>query len=152
MNGKPLILVADDEDLVLDLVCEALTQLDCRVEKLNDGLEVIDVVTLKCPDLVILDCSMPGLSGVSALRQIRASDDRSATPVLMLTGRRAAADEAIALRAGADYYMRKPFEQDELLTIVEFILAKNETRANVEFSAKVPKIVPSASRRSINLT
>jgi len=151
MNDKPLILIADDEELVVALICDALEPLDCTVETLDDGLEVIDMALLKRPDLIILDCSMPGLSGVDALRQIRASDECFATPVLMLTGRRAAADEAIAKRAGANYYMRKPFDQLNLLARVEFILAEAETRARCDFTPKVAKIVPSPSRRSLNL-
>jgi DNA-binding response OmpR family regulator len=151
MDHIPLILVADDEELVVDLVCAALEPLECMVETLDDGLAVIDVVTARRPDLVILDCSMPGLSGVDAVRQIRAADEGFTTPVLMLTGRRAAADEAIAKRAGANYYMRKPFAAADLLARVEFILAETAERAGREFTPKATKVVESPSRRSINL-
>lgn len=151
MTHKPLIMVVDDEELVVELVCAALEPLDCTVETLNDGFAVIDMVTLRRPDLLILDCSMPGLSGVDALRQIRASDDCFMTPVLMLTGRRGAADEAIARRAGANYYMRKPFRQADLLARVEYMLAETEARAESSFVPKPAKIVETASRRSITL-
>lgn len=149
MSRKPLILIADDDELMVDLVCAALEPLDCIVETLDDGLEVIDVVISTRPDLTILDCSMPGLSGVDALRQIRASDECSTTPVLMLTGRRGAADEAIAKRAGANYYMRKPFDQADLLARVEFILDEVEASSARDFTPKPTRIVESASRRSI---
>src|SRR5687768_12950905 len=122
MTQQPSILIADDEELVVALVCAALEPLGCQVATLADGREVIDAVTRTRPDLVILDCSMPGLSGVGALQQIRASDDCFDVPVLMLTGRRGAADEAIAKRAGANHYMRKPFEPADLLARVEYIL------------------------------
>ena len=151
MNGPPLILIADDEQLVIDLACQALEPLDCIIETLADGSEVIDFIAQMRPQLIILDCSMPGLSGVEALWQIRASDDCFDIPVLMLTGRRAASDEAIARRAGANYYMRKPFEPADLLARVEFILAEVETRENCAFTPKETKVVSSASRRSINL-
>ena len=149
MNKTPLILVADDEELIVELVCAALEPLGAMLETLNDGFEVIDVVTSIRPDLIILDCSMPGLSGVDVVRQIRASDDCFMIPILMLTGRRAAADEAIAKRAGANYYMRKPFDPGDLLARVEFILAETEARETYDFTPKVTKIVESASRRSI---
>jgi len=151
MKHKPLIVVADDEELIVDLICVALEPLDCTVETLDDGFAVIDMVTLKRPDLIILDCSMPGLSGVDVLRQIRASDECFMTPVLMLTGRRAAADETIARRAGANSYMRKPFDQVDLLARVEFILSETEARAERDFIPKPMKIIEPASRRSITL-
>lgn len=152
MDEKPLILVADDEELIVELICEALEPLGGTVERLGDGLEVIDLALLKRPDLIILDCSMPGLSGVDALRQLRASDECFSTPVLMLTGRRAAADEAIAKRAGANYYMRKPFEQADLLARVEFILAEVEARARLEFTPKSTIHPGSSLQRNPNLT
>lgn len=151
MNKTPLILVADDEELIVDLVCAALEPLGCMFETLNDGFEVIDVVTSIRPDLIILDCSMPGLSGVDVVRQIRASDDCFMIPILMLTGRRAAADETIAKRAGANYYMRKPFDPVDLLARVEFILDETQAQAKQHFTPKVAKIIESPSRRSINL-
>src|SRR5687767_13115578 len=131
MTNKLSILVADDEELIVALVTQALEPLDAAIESLDDGLEVLDAVARLRPDLLILDCSMPGLSGVEALRQIRASDDCFAIPVLMLTGRRAAADEAIAKRAGANYYMRKPFEPADLLARVEYILEEVEAKKHV---------------------
>lgn len=149
MSGQLLILVADDEPLVVDLICEALEPLGCIIESLSDGLEVIERVLLKRPSLIILDCAMPGLSGVDALRQIRAADECFATPVLMLTGRRSPADRAIAERAGANYYMCKPFSQANLLARVEFILAETEARAESRFTPKVMKIPQSPSRQSI---
>ncbi|MDQ3471825.1 MAG: response regulator [Pseudomonadota bacterium] len=67
------------------------------------------MVETKQPDLVILDCSMPGIGGVDVLRRLRVSGTSFAVPVLMLTARSSWDDEEIALRAGADDYLRKPF-------------------------------------------
>jgi len=120
-----LILIADDDELVVDYVRELLSSRGHVVGALNDGTPVKNVVELKRPDLVILDCSMPGLPGVEALRQIRTSQSCYATPVLMLTGRRSKADEDIAFRAGADDYLRKPFDPDQLIMRVEALLAKH---------------------------
>ena len=117
-----LILIADDDELVVEVVREALTARGHVVGALDDGVRVKAVVELKRPDLVILDCSMPELPGVEALRQIRSSTICYATPVLMLTGRRSKADEEIALRTGADDYLRKPFDPDQLVARVESLL------------------------------
>lgn len=120
-----LILIADDDPLVVDVVRAALETRGHIVGALDDGGPVKAVVELKRPDLVILDCSMPGLPGVEALRRIRTSQIGYATPVLMLTGRRSDADEEIARRAGADDYLRKPFDPDQLIARVERLLALN---------------------------
>ncbi len=79
----------------------------------------------KRPDLVILDCAMPALGGIEALRQIRLLSGQSSTPVLMLTARRSSMDETIAIRAGANDYLRKPFSPTQLLVRVELLLARS---------------------------
>ena len=123
-----LILIADDDELVVELVTEALRPRGHVVGTLDDGLHVIAIVTFKRPALVILDCSMPTVSGIDVLRQIRASTTCFDTPVLMLTGRRSDADEQIALRAGANDYMRKPFDMAKLVTRTESLIMEAECR------------------------
>jgi DNA-binding response OmpR family regulator len=123
-----LILIADDDEIVVGIVREALSARGHVVGALDDGLPVLGVVEFKRPELVILDCSMPELSGIEALRQIRTSRTCFATPVLMLTGRRSAADEEIAVRSGASDYLRKPFDPDQLVSRVEILLARAEGR------------------------
>jgi DNA-binding response OmpR family regulator len=123
-----LILIADDDLLVVDVVREVLGACGYVVGAVDDGMMVKTVVELKRPDLVILDCTMPELSGVEALRQIRRSPIANATPVLMLTARRSDADEDIAVRAGATDYLRKPFDPDELVARVQMILERAEIR------------------------
>jgi DNA-binding response OmpR family regulator len=117
-----LILIADDDELVIDLVRDALSARGHIVGAVDDGTMVITIVELKRPELVILDCAMPELSGVEALRQIRYSHACHLTPVLMLTARRSEADEDIAMRAGANDYLRKPFDPDQLVSRVEMLL------------------------------
>ncbi|HYN45183.1 MAG TPA: response regulator, partial [Allosphingosinicella sp.] len=85
-----------------------------------------DIVEFKRPDLVILDCNMPEIGGIEALRQIRLLRIAYATPVLMLTARRGESDEEIAMRAGASDYLRKPFDPDQLVSRVEDLLRRAE--------------------------
>lgn len=125
-----LILIADDDELVIEIVRDALGALGHIVGALDDGLPVLSVVELKRPALVILDCSMPELGGIEALRQIRLSTSCWDIPVMMLTARRGEADEEIARRSGANDYMRKPFDPDDLACRVESLLAKAEERRN----------------------
>jgi DNA-binding response OmpR family regulator len=123
-----LILIADDDELIVEMVADALRLRGHAVGTLGDGCHVMDVVTFKRPAVVILDCGMPIMSGIDALRQIRASQTCFDTPVLMLTGRRGDADEEIALRAGANEYMRKPFSLAKLVDCVECLILEAEIR------------------------
>jgi DNA-binding response OmpR family regulator len=123
-----LILIVDDDELVLEIVAEALRTAGHTVGTLDDGQHVIDIVHLKRPALVILDCCMPTLSGIEALRQIRVSPSCFDTPVMMLTARQSQADELIAIRAGANSYMRKPFEPSRLVARTDTLLLRAEFR------------------------
>jgi DNA-binding response OmpR family regulator len=136
-----LVVVADDDELIVEMVAEALRSLGHVIGTLVDGSNVVDIVTFKRPALVILDCSMPLLSGIEALRQIRRSAIGFRIPVLMLTARRSAADEQIAMRAGANDYMRKPFDPAELVVRAESLILEGENRSRT-FAAE-----PTAHRR-----
>lgn len=87
-----------------------------------DGKAAVSAITLKVPDLAILDVMMPGTGGVEAVRQIRASERAHSVPILMLSARSKQEDVEIALRAGADDYLTKPFDQDQLLARVDRLL------------------------------
>lgn len=119
-----LILIADDDPLVTDIVRYTLGVRGHVVGTVDNGVDALRVVEGKQPELVILDCSMPGLGGVDVLRRIKVSGRSFATPVLMLTARSGQQDEEIAVRAGADDYLRKPFDPAELTVIVERMLNK----------------------------
>ena len=121
----PFVIIADDDEMVVDIVRAALEARGHVVGVLSDGKPVRSLVELKRPDVVILDCAMAEVSGILALKDIRASEEAYATPVLILTGRRGAADEHIAWAAGADDYLRKPFDPDELVARVEVLIDKH---------------------------
>jgi DNA-binding response OmpR family regulator len=123
-----LILIADDDELVIEVVRAALGARGHIVGAVDDGMQVASIVDFKQPALVILDCNMPELSGIGALRQIRLSRTSFATPVLMLTACCGEADEEIAMRAGASDYLRKPFDPDQLVSRVETLLQRAEMR------------------------
>jgi len=122
------ILVADDDPRVGEVVRAVLSEKGHIVGTVASGEEAVWVVQAKRPDLVILDCSMPGLGGVEALRRIRSSATAFDTPVLMLTARTGARDEEIAMVAGANDYLHKPFDPTELLVVAERLLAKAASR------------------------
>lgn len=121
------IIIADDDPTTIFLVRSLLEQAGHIVGALGDGEGVAQVTARKMPDLLILDCSMPGTTGVEALRAVRAQTGGS-VPVMMLTGRTSRADEAIAYQAGADDYVRKPFDPDQLLVRVDALLGAGQVR------------------------
>lgn len=130
-----LIIIADDDPLVGDIVRYTLSEHGHIVGIVANGVDALRVVETERPDLVILDCSMPGLGGVDLLRQLRVSRTSFDIPILMLTARSSRDDEEIALRAGADDYLRKPFDPAELLAIVDHIMTKAERTRPVAIRA-----------------
>lgn len=122
------IIVADDDEIVRELAKRALVAAGHSVGLVPDGKAALEAIWAKCPDLVVLDCSMPELTGILALRQIRHSKDFFRLPVVMLTARSSKKDENVAMAGGANDYVRKPFDPDELAFRVDEVLAK-EARA-----------------------
>ena len=121
-----LILVADDDELVREIVRNTLAEQGHGVGIVANGEDAVRAFAAKHFDAVVLDCSMPKMSGIEVLRRIRLSPRGSRTPVLMLTARRSSADEEIAARAGANDYLRKPFSPTQVLVRVELLLATSE--------------------------
>lgn len=122
------IIIADDDELVTELVRETFQEYGHTVGAVGDGQAALDAIAVKNPDLVILDCGMPG-NGILALRAIRQSPRYHALPVVMLTARRGEEDVKIALREGATAYVKKPFDPHHLVFRVEEILEAKATSA-----------------------
>lgn len=113
------IIIADDDELFVDIVRGALEARGHAVGALPDGENLRAIVDFKKPDVLILDCSMPGKSGMTALREIRMSRINPSQPVMVVTGRTGSSDEWIAYESGANDYMRKPVDIDRLVAHVE---------------------------------
>jgi two-component system response regulator MprA len=123
MSDQPRILVVDDEPSVQQALTRAFTLERYTVELASDGAAALDALAAEHFDAVVLDVTMPGLSGLDVCRRLRASGDRS--PVLMLTARDAIDDRVAGLDAGADDYLVKPFALRELLARVRALLRRN---------------------------
>jgi DNA-binding response OmpR family regulator len=119
------ILLADDDPFIGDIVRATLSNRGYVVGVVTSGEDALRVAETKRPDLLILDCAMPGIGGVEALRRIRNSTIAFDTPVLMLTARTGRRDEEIGLRAGANDYLGKPFDPTELIVVVDRLLSKS---------------------------
>jgi two-component system response regulator MprA len=116
------ILVVDDEPAVRESLASSLAFEDYEVLTAMDGLEALDELDRARPDLVILDVLMPRLDGLTTCRRLRSRG--KTLPVLMLTARDTVGDRVTGLDAGADDYLVKPFELDELLARVRALLRR----------------------------
>ena len=116
------IILADDDEIVAELVSEALIGAGHAVGWLIDGKSALDLIRRRPPDLVILDCNMPEMSGIQVLREMRQSPKLCDLPVLMLTGRQSESDERIVRFEGANDYIRKPFDPGLLVGRAEALM------------------------------
>lgn len=114
------ILVCDDEPSLRELV-RAVLGGDYAFIEVADGHQALALTRELRPDLVVLDLMLPGLSGIEVLAAIRADDELRSLPVLVVTAWSHAA--ASAIEAGADRFVAKPFEPDELSAAAEELLA-----------------------------
>ncbi len=120
------MLVEDDVSLATGLT-EALRGEGFAINHVGTGNAALHVITAEPPDIVILDLGLPDIDGLEVLRQLRAKN--SDMPVLLLTARDSLGDKIAGLDSGADDYLAKPFEMDELLARLR-ALSRRVTTAN----------------------
>ena len=116
------VLVADDDRAIRESLERALQLEGYTVRTVADGVQALAAVHSDPVDLLILDVMMPGVDGLGVARVLRAENDR--TPILMLTARVETPDRVAGLDAGADDYLAKPFELDELLARLRALLRR----------------------------
>ncbi|WP_425831254.1 response regulator transcription factor [Streptomyces fractus] len=127
-EGEPQrILIVDDEPAVLEALQRSLAFEGYGTEVAVDGADALEKVASYRPDLVVLDIQMPRMDGLTAARRMRATG--STTPILMLTARDTVGDRVTGLDAGADDYLVKPFELDELFARVRALLRRSSYAA-----------------------
>ena len=111
MSGR--VLIADDDRAIRESLARALALEGYDVVQANDGAVALQMVESSQPDVAVLDVMMPNVDGLTVCRVLRAEKNR--VPILMLTARTETADRVAGLDAGADDYLPKPFDLDELL-------------------------------------
>ncbi|MCB5181773.1 response regulator transcription factor [Streptomyces antimicrobicus] len=121
------ILVVDDEPAVREALRRSLVFEGYGVETAVDGLDALEKVAAYAPELIVLDIQMPRMDGLTAARRLRSQG--TVTPVLMLTARDTVGDRVTGLDAGADDYLVKPFELDELFARVRALLRRSSYAA-----------------------
>ncbi|KNB51427.1 response regulator transcription factor [Streptomyces caatingaensis] len=121
------ILVVDDEPAVREALRRSLAFEGYATELAVDGLDAVEKTAAYDPELIVLDVLMPRMDGLTAARRLRASG--VTTPILMLTARDTVGDRVTGLDAGADDYLVKPFELDELLARIRALLRRSSYAA-----------------------
>jgi len=124
------VIYVEDDDLAGELVKDVLSQAGHLVGVICHGTLAFETIAFKKPDLVILDRSLPGMQGIDILKQLRQMPATYLTPILMLTGKRGEALSDEAMAAGADDYLLKPFEPEDLVQRVASALEIKSFAAN----------------------
>jgi DNA-binding response OmpR family regulator len=127
------ILVVDDDPDIRRLVSTILEG-EHKVDTAEDGQRALEALSSGLPDLVVLDVMMPLMDGFMVLKQMRVNGLRESTRVLMLTARTAESDWVRGFKLGADGYLTKPFDPDELIGAVGDLLnmSKEQLRGRRE--------------------
>ena len=123
------VLVVEDEADLADAVARGLRREGYAVDVAYDGDEALDKAAVNAYDVVCLDLNLPGTDGIEVVRRIRADQQRQPPRVLMLTARDRTRDRVIGLDEGADDYLVKPFDFDELTARVRALLRRDAGRS-----------------------
>jgi two-component system response regulator MprA len=125
MQEMPRVLVVEDEPNIADFIRRGLIYKGYEVDVAHSGERALELARDSLPDIVVLDLMLPDIDGVEVCRRLRAADD---VPIIMLTARDAVADKVEGLESGADDYITKPFEFDELLARIKAALRRRSRR------------------------
>ncbi|MES4886433.1 response regulator transcription factor [Streptomyces sp. NPDC096012] len=139
------ILIVDDEPAVREALQRSLAFEGYGTEVAVDGADALEKAAAYEPDLVVLDIQMPRMDGLTAARRIRGTGDT--TPILMLTARDTVGDRVTGLDAGADDYLVKPFELDELFARIRALLRRSSYAVTVSAEAQEDEALTFADLR-----
>lgn len=138
-TDKPSVMVVEDFDDTREMIALELRGEGYEVLEVSDGMEAVAAVKRRCPDLVLLDLSLPGCDGLSAAYRMREVGAMCHVPIVACTAHDAALHRGAALAAGCDDYLTKPLDMGQLKTVVGRLLAersdgvrRNEAEARAE--------------------
>lgn len=128
------VLWADDDPMIRTVMATNLEAEGFDVQTVADGDEAYEAAILICPDVLVLDIMMPGRDGYAVLRALRANPTTASMPVVLLSAKATDAEVWEGWKAGADYYITKPFNPTELTDFIEHLLL-SELDADDSFPA-----------------
>jgi len=123
----PVVLVVDDDEDNIRIVSTILLARGYEVRLARDGRGAVESIRQQRPDLVLLDIMMPGMDGMQVLDTIRADPRTTSLPVILVTAKTADQDLLEGYRAGAQYYVTKPFTSRQLLYAISLVLGAAKT-------------------------
>lgn len=126
-SASARVLIAEDDADIRELLVRKLTLNGFRVAAVCDGLQARKSIAEQRPDIVLLDVTMPGLSGLELVEELRSQPDTEALPVILLTARSQEFDIAEGFAAGATDYVVKPFSPRDVLARVTALLGDPPT-------------------------
>ncbi|MBO8435337.1 MAG: response regulator transcription factor [Tyzzerella sp.] len=127
MSDKIRVMVVDDDKHIAELISLYLMKEGYDTKEVYDGKDALDVFSSYNPNIIILDIMLPGLDGYRVCSEIRKT---SSVPVIMLTAKGETFDKVLGLELGADDYMVKPFDSNELVARVKAVLRRYEPKKN----------------------
>ena len=131
MTILPVVLIADDNPDILELVSLTLERDGYEVLQARNGEEALRLAAEREPHLAVLDLMMPGIDGCEVTRRIRATENGHKLPILILSAFAEDRQTALALEAGADAYMKKPFSPRELLAKAGSMILERRPRSRL---------------------
>jgi EAL domain-containing protein (putative c-di-GMP-specific phosphodiesterase class I)/DNA-binding response OmpR family regulator len=129
MSERPVVLIADDDEDVVALLKTYLRPLECDVIQARDGEEALSVAQTRLPDVVLLDVMMPKRSGWEVCQALKAVQRTAEIAVVLMTGRGDVKDRLTGLQVGADDYLVKPFNRDEVVKRIRALLLRERSPA-----------------------
>ena len=124
MSGRqPLIMIVEDDEETAQLNMRILKRQGYDVMNAYNAAQARSIARESTPDLFVLDIVLPDGDGISLCKELRQDSD---TPVIFLTGKKSTEDKIAGLTGGGDYYLTKPYSIDELIVVVERLLARTE--------------------------
>lgn len=130
--AKPVVLVIEDEEDVIDLVRYNLTRAGFRATVAKDGLSGLKAARCEPPDAIILDLMLPEMPGEQVCRELKSDEATAAIPILMLTAKALPEERVAGLELGADDYLAKPFSPRELVLRLEAVLRRLRAAAKAD--------------------
>ena len=138
MNSQPTVLIADDEPEVLNVVKRFLTRKGYDMVTAANGAEALGKSKVQKPDIILLDINMPEMDGMTVCRKLREDPLTRLTPIVFVSARGKTDDKVSGLNIGADDYITKPFELEELQARIDVLLKRNQNMIAVNPLTRLP--------------
>ena len=133
------ILIAEDNAEIRTLVSSILVEEGHKVGVAQNGQQALDMMLDDAPDVLVLDIMMPQMDGYSVLKELKSSGIKEQMKILILTAKTSESDWVRGYKLGADSYLTKPFDTDELINAIEDLLSSTKEQLRVRREAELDK-------------